>query len=82
MGIFVSLRKLLNPILSVGLMMPDTQPPIDRTFVLGKPDRSGRFSVYLNKVMWRIEPGPYQAGDKVRVVAAEAMVLSVITVSP
>ena len=61
--------------------MPETPSPIDRTFVLGKPDRIGRFTVYLNNELWRIEPGDYQAGDKVRVVAVDAMVLSVQAVA-
>jgi membrane protein implicated in regulation of membrane protease activity len=43
--------------------------PVGRTFILGLPDRSGRFQVYLNGAHWRINAGSYSAGDRVRVMA-------------
>jgi membrane protein implicated in regulation of membrane protease activity len=51
--------------------------PIGRFFVLGLPDKHGVFRIFLDGQVWRIAPGPYRQGERVRVEEAEDGVLQV-----
>jgi membrane protein implicated in regulation of membrane protease activity len=54
---------------------------IGRSFVLGTPDRQGRYQIGLQSNVWKIPAGGYAMGDRVKIVAIDNDVLSVERVS-
>jgi membrane protein implicated in regulation of membrane protease activity len=50
---------------------------IGRSFVLGLPDREGRYRIGLEQNVWKIPAGGYGTGDRVKVVAIDNDLLAV-----
>jgi membrane protein implicated in regulation of membrane protease activity len=48
-----------------------------RSFVLGTPDNTGLFHIFLDGKVWNINPGPYRAGDRVHVTDVEGEFMTV-----